>query len=109
MGWMPYDDGRTIGTKHASGVIVADERHTDGARITIEDWGNHHEVVWGVFGWAFGTAFFGSRAETNAGYEAIKARLVAILNLIPSADDPDGESKFPAVTHAIAKVTEDFP
>ena len=109
MGWVPFDDGKTIGTRHASGVIVADERHTDGARVTIEDWGNHCEVVWGVFGWAFGTAFFAKGAATDAGYESIKVRVAEILDLIPMKDDSEVETKSASVTRAIWKLTEDYP
>jgi hypothetical protein len=73
--WKPYDSGKTRGTLGTeSGVIVKDEEHADGARITIEKDGINAPfgITCGIYGLMFHTAFASNDAEAAGKYQAMK-------------------------------------
>jgi hypothetical protein len=82
--WCRYDDGKTLGTTGSeSGVILADEEHPLGARITLEEskfppygitCGNHLRHLR-----MHGTTFTGSRQEAQETYEAMKKEIGRFL------------------------------
>ena len=69
--WYPCDDGDTLGeTGTDGGVIVRDEEHPYGARITLEQGGfAAFSITCGIYGWMVHTRFFSARAEADAAYE----------------------------------------
>ena len=89
MGWQAYDGGASLGRRGSEqGVIVRDEEHDAGARITLERATTHAPwaVTCGVDGSFFHTRFVGS--ELEAEFPAMCAGLAAILAIIPRVDDP---------------------
>jgi len=80
--WHPFDNGRSIGTKGSeNGVIVFDEEHDWGARITLERDGEiaPWSITCGIYGGFLHTAFASSEAEGRTKFAAMKAALVAIM------------------------------
>jgi hypothetical protein len=84
--WRVYEDGQTLGTRGSeNGVIVADEENEAGARITLEKRrafpGSKRPpfaITCGVYGAMMHTCFFADEAAAQAGYAAMKPRLVAL-------------------------------
>lgn len=108
--WRPFDNGATLGKPGSEGgVTVRDEEHEAGARATLErecesaPW----TVTCGVYGWFFHTRFLGSEAEAE--FSAMLNGLVAILDRIPSVDDPQADAKRDAVCEAITEFVARFP
>ncbi|HEX8691966.1 MAG TPA: hypothetical protein VF746_06085 [Longimicrobium sp.] len=107
MSWYPVDDGATLGTGGSEdGVIVRDDEHGLGARITLEEGGGiaPFSITCGVYGWMVHTRFFSTREEADAAYEAMQADLAAILARIPNVDDPDADANL----HAVGEIISDF-
>ena len=82
MSWVPIIDGETIGTPGSEeGVIVLDEEHPSGARVTLERGG--HTAPWsvtcGIYGTFMHTAFTSTEAEGRAKYSAMKVGLEEIM------------------------------
>jgi hypothetical protein len=85
--WYPFQDGATIGKRGSeSGVILRDEEHPDGARITLERDGNTpFGITCGIYGRLMHTAFASSASEASEKYSAMKAQLSALVR--SSGDD----------------------
>jgi hypothetical protein len=87
-GWIAVDSGRTIGT-HGSeaGIIIADEEHALGARITIERDGDiaPFAIVCGVYGLFFHTRFFATLDAVLSAYRLMRPALVMLTSLDPDA------------------------
>lgn len=96
--WYAYEDGRTkddIGP--ASGYILRDEELGDpedaedaDARVTLEQGRVENPgffVTATLYGWLFHTARFINEAEGAAGYDAIKAELNDLAEMIPYEED----------------------
>jgi len=109
--WRPFENGATVGQRGSEdGVIVRDEEHELGARITLErdcSRGVPFAVTCGIYGWFFHTRFLGSKAEAE--FPVMMDELAAILDIIPRADDPDAHSKCVGVSEAIQGFVERFP
>jgi hypothetical protein len=108
--WHPFDDGKTLGTIGSeNGIIVCDEEHADGARITLEQDGyTPFAVTCGIYGWMVHTAFASSIEEALELFAAMQAGLEEILQIIPDADDPEPEAKFKEVAEAIRAFVDKF-
>jgi hypothetical protein len=90
--WYAYDGGNTIGRNGSEeGVILRDEEHPDGARITLERDARAipFAITCGIYGWMVHTHYCGTFAEAERDYDAMKVELSAILTLIPATDDPE--------------------
>jgi hypothetical protein len=110
--WKPFDNGATIGKCGSeNGVIVRDEEHELGARITLERGGEiaPFAITCGIYGWMFHTCFVRLEAEAATEYGRMQEALAAILNTIPPADDPDADAKCKGVADSIAAFVEQFP
>ena len=82
MSWLPMLEGKTVGTAGSEqGVIVLDEEHTWGARITLEREGSTAPwaVTSGIYGQFLHTAFASSEAEGMTKYSGMKADLEKIM------------------------------
>ena len=80
--WEPHDSGKTIGqTGSEDGVIIADEEHSDGARITLEVDGHFapYSITCGIYGTMVHTAFAADRTEATVMFDAMKAELERVL------------------------------
>lgn len=102
MEWIPCDDGRTIGTQGSEGgVILRDEEHPLGSRITLEQGGGNapFAVTCGIYGAMCHTAFAGTEAEASSMYERMRERLSDLLAM------PDGRDAYYA---ALDRFVDDF-
>lgn len=85
MPWHPFHDGLTIGTSGSEGgVILRDEEHPLGARITLERVGGdgRHAVTCGVYGLMLHTAFADGEAAGVALYGTMRERLLPIAEAL---------------------------
>src|SRR3954471_2347950 len=75
MGWAAFENGNTVGARGSEdGVIVVDEEHDLGARITLERDGSvaPFAITCGIYGWAFHTRFFSTRETADRDLETMK-------------------------------------
>jgi hypothetical protein len=103
---------RSIGGKNGSeaGVILQDEEHTLGARITLEETGSApFAITCGIYGWMFHTRRFSSKEETQKEFADMKIHLLRILEQIPSVDDPEVNRKRREASDAISQFVDLFP
>lgn len=73
-GWHPFTNGSQIGHRGCAGIVLRDEEHDHGAHITLEDCGNHCEIVCGDYGGMMHTAF-ASHGEAGCVYEVMRREL----------------------------------
>ncbi len=94
-----------------NGVVLRDEEHDDGARITLERDTRvaPFAITCGIYGWMMHTRFFGDEVEAVAGYDAMKAELSAICAALPLTGEADEAAKRSAAMRAIAAFVENYP
>jgi hypothetical protein len=73
------------------GVIVLDDVHDLGARITLEkfDEGGGGAITCGIYGWMMHTRFFDTEDSARHAFEEMKIDMGAILWRIPLESDLD--------------------
>lgn len=112
MEWTIFNDGASIG-QHGSenGVILRDDEHSFGARITLERGGHTapFSITCSIYGWMFHTCFFGTQSEAEVVYEKMKDGLAMILNIIPLETDPNADEKTELVSDEIVTFLEQYP
>jgi len=93
------------------GVIVRDEEHALGARVTLEcnTLAAPFTITCGIYGWIVHTRFFSAKAEADAEYESIRDHLTSILDVVPEASETEREEKMDPVHQAITAFLERFP
>ncbi len=80
--WCSVDNGATLGqTGSEGGVVLRDEEHSYGARITLEQGGGiaPFSITCGVYGVMVHTRFFADEAEAQTAYDLMKPGLAAIV------------------------------
>ena len=105
MSWTPCDHGATIGaTGSEGGIILRDEEHGMGARITIEESRNPpFAITCGIYGVMVHTAFAATELEAGNAYDAMKAEIEMLLDLWPNADaEPSAKDRFYEAVSAFA-------
>lgn len=91
--WHPAEDGATVGKAGSEeGVVVRDEEHALGARITLERDARiaPFAITCGIYGWMMHTRWFDEKAEAEAQYEQMKAALGAMLDAAEKTAERDG-------------------
>lgn len=84
--WATYDGGRSIGkTSPAGDVILYDEEHHLGARITLRRGKNFISVSCNFYGWVDHTRFFNALSEAEREYRAMKTAIAAMMEPLKSA------------------------
>src|SRR5438270_338191 len=108
--WYPFDEGRSIGLKGSEdGIILRDEEHADGARITLERDGHYpFSITCGIYGWMVHTRFFSDKVAAQNSFEEMKDALAKILNIIPTVDEAN-EEKINEVSAWMSDFIERFP
>jgi hypothetical protein len=109
--WYDYDEGFSIGTSGADGgIIIRDEEHRFGARMTIEEEGSFapFSISCGIYGWMVHTRFFSTETEADEEFDRMKVVLEKILSLIPEDGEADEET-MDAISDEIAEFVEMFP
>jgi hypothetical protein len=112
MSWHIFDGGKSIGLAGSeSGVIVRDEEHNDGARITLErDTKNApFAITCGIYGWMVHTRYFGLEPQAQAEFDSMSTELSKIIATIPLKTAPDVHEKSQAVCESIAEFVRRFP
>ncbi len=91
--WHPFENGGTLGQSGSEqGVIVHDEEHSLGARITLERAARvaPFAITCGIYGWMMHTRFFSSEDEAEAQYGLMKTALSALLGAAEQTAAIDG-------------------
>lgn len=112
VGWYPFNAGSTIGeTGSEDGVILRDEEYSAGARITLErnSRPTPFAITCGIYGWMVHTRFFPTEQTANEAFEAMKAGLARIYDLLPWPDDPQADERDAEVIAEIDTFIENFP
>ena len=113
MTWAPFVEETGLAAPRGSegGIIVADEEHELGARITLERDASTapYAVTCGIYGWMVHTRYFSDCDVAQREYEAMKGGLSQILSLIPLTTDPALQSKIELVSKAIAEFIDRYP
>ena len=85
--WGPAEAGGTLGMQGAEGgVIVRDEAHPAGLRLTLEEDASRsfHALTCGVSGWLVHRRYFDNEAQALAAWEEMKPALVALRAQLPA-------------------------
>jgi len=112
MSWYAFDSGKSIGQRGSeSGIIIRDEEHSSGARITLERDGHTAPlaITCEIYGWMVHTRFFETEPGAQSEFETMREELSRIISTIPLATDPDGDSKMPAVSESLSEFVRRFP
>ncbi|MBI5951968.1 MAG: hypothetical protein HY865_09945 [Chloroflexi bacterium] len=103
--WFAYDDGRSVGTVSAEGgIVLRDEEHEAGARLTLKHGANYISVSCSVYGWMDHTRFFGSMTEAQREFLLMKPPLANMVENILSEGRNDLK-----MWEAIADFVRRFP
>jgi hypothetical protein len=103
--WFAYDNGRSVGCAGAEGgVVLRDEEHEAGARLTLKRGGKYVSVSCSIYGWMDHTRFFGTVTEAQREYLRMKTPLSTMIESILSA----GKSEL-KMWDAIADFVRRFP
>jgi hypothetical protein len=103
--WFSHDDGSTIGSAGAEGgVILRDEEHEQGARLTLKRGESYFAVACSIYGWMDHTRFFATEVEAQREYLLMKPPLSNMLENILS--DGKGDLK---MWEAIADFVRRYP
>lgn len=108
--WHSFEDGSTLGqTGSEQGVIVHDEEHSLGARITLERAVRTapFAITCGIYGWMLHTRFFDSQDEAQTQYEAMKNALAALLEAAEKTAEIDGGHQ--VLMEGVSKFVEQYP
>ena len=116
---MAFDDGKTVGREGPErGVILEDQEHIEGARITLERTEEkrtfrsplvRYAITCGLYGWMVHTRFFDREGEARQAFEEMKVGLSELITLVPQENDPAVEEKMRRVTAEIEKFVKTFP
>jgi hypothetical protein len=91
--WRPFEEGATLGQPGSEqGIILRDEEHALGARITLERATivAPFAITCGIYGWMMHTRFFAAEDEANAQYEQMKDALSSLLEAAEQTAAIDG-------------------
>jgi hypothetical protein len=81
--WVAFDDGRSIGKVSAEGgVILRDDEHEQGARITLKRGASHISISCNIYGKMDHTRFFKTVSEAEREYNPMKKELGKIVDNI---------------------------
>ena len=85
--WFPYNDGITIGAKGPEGdVILMDEAHPIGARLTIKEGVQYVSVSCNIYNWMNQTRFFGTVGEAKREFPIMEDALLEIIDLLAARE-----------------------
>ena len=103
--WVAYKDGMSIGKISAEGgVILVDEEHESGGRMTLKQGKTFISVSCHIYGWIDHTRFFNSINDAKREYILMKKFMTHMLEDILSAGAEDIK-----MWEAIANFVRKFP
>jgi len=109
--WYAFDGGGTIGAAGSEdGVIMRDDEHANGARITLERDSTiaPFAITCGIYGAMVHTRWFSSEAQAQHDYDAMKQALDAIIRG-PLENDQNFTAGTKTSSEAIEEFVERFP
>jgi hypothetical protein len=88
--WLPYNRGRSIGVKGSEGsVIIRDEEHPLGARMTIKQGHDYVSVSCSISGKIDHTRFFKEMRAAEQEYSTMQKEMTRVISAISSAKAAD--------------------
>jgi hypothetical protein len=108
--WYIFDSGATLGQVGSEqGVIVHDEEHPFGGRITLERAAHvaPFAITCGIYGWMMHTRFFGYQDEAEGQYDSMKIALATLLEAADKTADIDGGRQ--VLMDGISKFVDAYP
>lgn len=103
--WFAFDDGLSIGkTSAEGGVILRDDEHPGGARITLKRGRRYISVSCNLYGWMDHTRFFGTVSEAQREYVTMKSALTSVLDAVGN-----NKAKEIKIWEAISDFVRRFP
>ncbi len=108
--WNPFDDDATLGLPGSEdGIVVHDEEHVLGARITLERAASvaPFAITCGIYGWMMHTRYFSSEAEAQLQYDLMKNSLSALLEAAEQTAAVDGGRQ--VLMDGIEKFVGEYP
>lgn len=103
--WQPYNLGRSIGVKGSEGgVIIRDEEHPLGARMTIKQGRDYVSVSCNISGKIDHTRFFREMSAAEQEYSNMQREMTRVIGAISSAKAADIK-----VWEAISEFVTRFP
>jgi len=103
--WFAYNGGQSIGSLSAEGcVILRDEEHASGARVTLKRGDRLISVSCNIYGWIDHTRFFNSLTDAQRDYPLMKSSVGYMVENISSAGKSDLK-----MWEAIAEFVRRFP
>jgi hypothetical protein len=91
--WRPFEEAATLGLPGSEeGIVVRDEEHVLGARITLERAASvaPFAITCGIYGWMMHTCFLSTEAEADSRYDLMKDSLSELLEAAEQTADVDG-------------------
>jgi len=86
--WFIYNEGRSIGQARPEGaVILLDDEHKSGARITLKRGDKYVSVSCNIYGWIDHTRLFASVPDAEREYKSMKTALGKLIDSIASAGE----------------------
>ncbi len=102
--WTPYNNGSSVGqTSAEGGVILRDEEHQRGARITLKQGKTFIAVSCHIYGWIDHTRFFHTLTEAQREYIIMRAALGSVM------EDVAAGANDIKMWEAIANFVKKFP
>lgn len=100
-----FNKGRSIGTLSTEGgLILSDEEHDGGARITLKRGTRYVSVSLNIYGWIDHTRFFSTDADAQREYRAMRTAVSTVLAVI----NTDGVNDI-KIWEAISEFVRRFP
>jgi hypothetical protein len=110
--WLEFNYGKTIGQRGSEqGIIIQDESHPLGARITLEEecQASPFAITWGISGWMVHTHFLSTRSDAEENFEVMKIELESILNGLSNTNDRMGIENDSALSEIFENFVRQFP
>lgn len=108
--WHPSESGETLGeTGSEKGIVVRDEEHSLGARITLERAAGvaPFAITCGIYDWMMHTRYFAAEAEAETQYDLMKTSLAELLEAAEQTAEIDGGKQ--VMFDGIDKFIGDYP
>jgi hypothetical protein len=108
--WRPFEEAATLGLPGSEeGIVVRDEEHSLGARITLERATSvaPFAITCGIYGWMFHTCFLSSEAEAESQYDLMKTSLSMLLEAAEQTANLDGGRQ--VLTDGVDQFVGEYP
>jgi hypothetical protein len=112
--WKPLDNkaenGFSTGRGSEGGLIVRDEEHALGARVTLEKEceAAPFAITCGIYGWMMHTCFLSEEGEAGEQHEDMKRAIGELLERVEGLAN-DVEAQRALLMEGCAKLVERFP